>query len=413
MEYKTFENEHLQPYTGAKKQLLADYQETNALLDDGMWRDSDGNLTPIDLKTPEGRAMAYRKRNEVTMRFYNMSAEQDMNLANEAAKYEANPIIHGRVLGIIKTGSDMLQNVAHPPNIETEATAATMQYQDRMATTAEEDTKNRKEALKQEKETKEPTDIPQAIRSPLVGPQQVLQWLTTGAGREILLSNAGVPFTNQARLEIRQQLLASGNYKDDGPEGVETLKLEAELDRLGPEALNIAAVRMLRQVDPQAAEAAKIYSPQYFEWEKTDQEKQAPSGILGDKRRSKAQLVEQIDVWKPAVDAQLQRIMEDPRASTDPEAAISAIVDQWLPGALVGREQNSGVPSQYVYAETAATAEERRALTEKLREHLRKTWHKNPLAAEANPDRVGTPGVLSLRSRRLQERNKRKGLVEE
>ena len=416
MEYKTFENEHLKPYADAKRQLLQQYQDANAMLDDGMWPGPDGTPQPLNVKTAEGRAMAYRKRSEITTRFFNQSADQDMNLANEGAKYDNNPIIAQRVLGIVQTATGMLQNVAQPPDLEAQATRSEMEYRDRMATTEEERTKDNKAAIAAQKEAKEPRDISQALASPMVGPQGILQWMTAGGGREILLGDAGAPFINAAREEARQSLLAGGNFVDDGPEGPETAKLNAELDRIGPDLLNIAAVNMLRQHDPQAADAAKVYSPQFFSWEKTADQTQPKPGILGDKRRSKRQLIEQIDIWKPAVDAQLQRVMEDPRASTDPEAAISAIIDQWLPAAMVGEQPDSGVPSQFIYAKTQATAEERRNLAEQLRNYLRTNWAKNPLAAEINPIEAAKQhrGPSGLRGRRQAiRRAKSKGILSE
>ena len=377
MEFEEFQDSHVEGWKNNMKTVSQEFKVRNAMLDDGMWEDPTGQMVPLDTTSEVGRERLLRYRGELFTNYYGQMSDITMNLSGEAAKYPNNTLIGKQVAEVIKFQSDKLMNVANPQ----ERIQAEQSYADVMATE-----RNSKAAMLQAKATakastlNEPNSIRQGLDDARIGVQGILPWMTSGPGAELLHSPAGEPFRNSAQERYRQYLIDEESFVDDGEGGEGTQKLDNKMKSSERTILNIAAVDYLRSIDPKAAEAAKIYTPQFFAHEVTGQDK--PKGIIKAVRLSPKQKKVNIKSWETEVGKKLNEYMADPTNPTDIESALEFILEQWLPQAIVGDTEDN-IPSGLLSTQSEATAEYREEIKAAMTKYLNLNWGKISAIAKA------------------------------
>ena len=385
MEYENFQSEEVDPYIQAKKRMMMEYKDLNGDLDQGQWRDGNGEMQQFDINTIDGQRNLLRLRTSLFQKFYQNNADMDMSLANEAYKYPANPIIDERIQAVITAGQKGLQAMVAPKEqLESEAIQHGMSMDMRRAQAAE------RTATAQEKVAKaiRPISVKEALADPNIGLANIMPWAedammdSNQAGAYIAEGKAVL--TAQLHKAHKAELVASGGKADDydqlDPENIEWVK--SQLAQSGGAIQRAATVEFVRAKDPKAAEAAKRHSPQYFEL--MGEVKDAPKGIIADKRITESQRDDNIKAWKQPLADKLNAYMSDPNNDPDIEVAINHIVDEWLPGAITG-STTSSAPSAIQATQSENTAKYRELVTRFARRYLEGSfWRISKVAAERN-----------------------------
>ena len=377
MELEEFNDSHIEGWKNNVKSLTNEFTGRNRMLDDGFWENPNGEPEPLDTTSEVGRERLRRYRGELYTKFSSSLSDIMMDLGSEAAKYPNNTMIGATVAQAIKFQSDKLMKAVNPQAaIQSEKGFSDIMVQERESKT------NQMNARTAAKAAKEPNSIRQALDDTRIGVQDILPWMTSGPGAELLHSSAGEPFRNSAQERYRQYLIDEEGFMDDGPGGEETQKLDNKMKSSERTILNIAAVDYLKSVDPKAAEAAKIYQPQYFAHEVTGEDK--PKGVRKGLRLSKKQTQMNIKGWETEIDKKLTSYMSDPTNPSDIGSALDFILGEWLPKAMVGETEDQ-IPAGILATRSDATSGYRDDIKFAMEAYLKKNWGRiSAIAKETN-----------------------------
>ncbi|KKL67767.1 hypothetical protein LCGC14_2131700, partial [marine sediment metagenome] len=173
--------------------------------------------------------------------------------------------------------------------------------------------------------------------------------------------------------------------------------VESQLTQSAGAIQRAATVEFVKAKDPKAAEMAKQHSPQYYDL-MSGEMKDAPKGIISDKRISESQRDDNVKAWKEPLAAKLEAYMADPANDPDIEVAINHIVDEWLPGAVTGATSSQAPPS--ILANQSSGTEKYRELVARFaRAYLEQNFYKiSKVAGDFNKEakrealmRISTP----------------------
>lgn len=392
MEYENFQKNEVEPFIYSKKMMLAAYKQQNDLLNDGMVLGPDGPVQQFDITTAEGRTAARRARTSLWSNFYSQNADMDMSLANEAYKYPHNPIIDARIQAIVKAGSDGLMQVGAPKQkLESEGLEHGMMMDERRAGAAEQQARA---TQKMADRAMEPTSVAEALKDRNVGVPGIMPW----AEDKMMNSPQAGAYLQEGRATLEEQAhqarikeqLADGTIKrakdyDRSEVGPNYAEVQALLDQNAAAIQKAATVHFVATKNPKAAEEAKKYTPQYFDWQADAESVTGEKKIISDKRVSTKERKKHIKEWEQPIANKLREYMEDPTNETDIESAISYIVDEWLPQAVTGAI-DSDAPPHVLAAQAESTVGYRTDLQNWARRFLERNFHKiSGVAAEKNP----------------------------
>lgn len=382
MEFENFKEETVNQYLDNKKQLVGSFKKFAALLDDKQWIDpTTGEPIHLDDTTEQGRHRLLQYRNRLFTEFSNKNIDLDMGLSNSAYKYPNNPMVQKVIESMMQGTSKQLDTVANPEqSLKGQKAVSDIEVQERNSRANMLQARSQAKASK----TKDPTSIRQALKHADIGVEGVLEWMTAGGGAALLHSAAGTPFVDTAFAKYRQHLIDNEGFEDDGPGGEGTQTLDNKMKESGQTINNIAAVEMLRSVDPRAAKAAKAYAPQFFAHELSGEDQ--PKGVIKGTRLSKQDTKENIKAWEGELDKQLTDYMSDLSNETDIESAIEYLINEWLPKAIVG-DTDDKIDSKILATESTSTLKYRNEVKAALEKYIRRHWGKiSSIAKEENPE---------------------------
>ena len=179
--------------------------------------------------------------------------------------------------------------------------------------------------------------------------------------------------------------------------------VESQLTQSGGAIQRAATVEYVRAHDPKLAEELKQTSPQYYEL-MGGETKEAPKGIISDKRISEDQRDLNVKAWKEPLAVKLEEYMSDSNNDPDIEVAINHIVDEWLPGAITG-STTSTAPSSIQATQSTSTAKYRELVARFARRYLEQNFYKiSKVAGDLNKEAKRTA------LRRMSTPNYKRGL---
>jgi hypothetical protein len=229
------------------------------------------------------------------------------------------------------------------------------------------------------------------------GVRDVLQQMETGRLQHVLTAQGAKAYLDEGRAILREQIhrrneeeakAADEDYDRLNPDTI--AEVEAQIERNGGAVQRAGAVALLRAVDPAAAKEARKYAPQFYELIPEEGLPGAPAPStqrkVPTKRVTRKQQKANIKKWKEPVADRLREYMENPENDTDIDAAITTVIDEWLPEALAGRA-SSNAPQGILASEDASFDEYRESVIEEMREYLTKHfWRLSDIAREENPE---------------------------
>ena len=393
MEYEDFQESHVEGFKETAQELQSQYQTANTMLDDGLWTNPvTGEPEPINTATQAGRDRLERYRGELHTKFYTQLSDLTQTLSMEGIKYKGNEMIQEQMMKMFEHSSAQLQNVANPEQmLRGEKAYSDISVQERNAAANE---AQARAATKAAKKADRPISVKEALADPAIGVENILPW----AEDTMMNSNQAGAYIRQGKAVLTDQLhevhkaewVASGGkageYDKSGT--VETNDnvawVESQLAQSGGAIQRAATVEFVKAKDPDAAEAAKQHSPQYFDIMGDAPNPDAPKGIISDKRITETQRDDNVRAWKQPLADKLEAYMSDPKNDPDIEVAIAHIVEEWLPGAITGATKSTA-PTSIQATQSQNTVKYRQLVAKFARRYLENEFYKiSKIAAEQN-----------------------------
>ena len=387
MEYEDFQKSHVDAFSEGSSNLMENFRAENALADEGQMVDAQGKVIQLDITKQPDRARLVRYRSALFTKFYAKQTDMVQSLAAEGIKFPHNKMIERQLMNVFKKPTGQLMNTAKPQErVETERAYSDIEVQERNAASAERQSRASATAAKA---ALRPISVKEALADPKIGVQNILPWaedvMMNSPQAGAYIEQGKSVLTSQLHDAHKAEWVAGGGKEKEydllDPENISWV--ESQLAQSGGAIQRAATVEFVKAKDPKAAEAAKQHSPQYYDL-MGGETKDAPKGILSDKRISEEQRDTNVKAWKQPLDAKLEEYMADPNNDPDIEVAIAHIVDEWLPGAVTG-QTSSQAPSSILATQSENTAKYRELVTRFARRYLEGSfWRISKVAAQRN-----------------------------
>jgi len=408
MEYEDFQKSHIAAFSEGASGLMEDFRTENALADEGQMVDAQGKVIQLDTTKQEDRARLVRYRSELFTKFYARQTDMVQSLTAEGVKFPHNTMIREQLMNVFETSTNQLMNTAKPQErVETERAYSDIEVQERNAASAE---RQSRAAAKAAKQADRPISVKEALADPNIGVQNILPWAedtmmnSPQAGAYIEAGKAVL--TDQLHIAHKAEWVAGGGKEKEYDELAEDniAWVASQIAQSGGAVQRAATVEFVRAKDPKAAEQAKQHSPQYYEL-MSGTMKDAPKGILSDKRITESQRDTNVKAWKEPLAAKLEAYMADPNNDPDIEVAINHIVDEWLPGAVTG-QTSSQAPPGILAIQSESTAQYRELVARFARHYLETHFDKiSAVAKDQNKDKAKR--ARNLRASKARGRGRR------
>ena len=385
MEYENFQAQGIEPYIQAKREMLDQYKQLHAGLDDGIWLGSpNGEPEPIDISDPTGRERLIRLRGQLEKDFYGRNSDQDIELFNLAAKFKNNPLISERIQAIATAYSNQLLTATNPQQT-LQAEGATSDITAKMMD-AQTNAQNARANLKNAgtKAAKEPTGLRQVRAHPEIGPAGAMQWLVgSEEGEAFLYGNRGGDSIRDATNAYEQKLIKEDPSLEQQPD-----QLAARLQQLQGRIRNLAASMILKEQAPDMLKASKEATPWFFDFEKKGLKSDGilneddERGYKGERRLSSERKKILFEDWEKQWQTELDDWASRPENPANPEEALEHM-EAWIKDAVTNGAP--GVPNRITIAVNEATKDVREELINALIASGRRNIMKNRHIAEAHP----------------------------
>ena len=407
MEYEDFQKSHVDAFTEGASGLMEQFRTENALADEGQMVDAQGKVQQLDITKIEDRARLVRYRSQLFTKFYAKQTDMVQSLAAEGVKFPHNKMIEAQLMNVFEKSTGQLMNTAKPQErVETERQYSDIEVQERNAASAERQSRASAKAAKQ---ADRPISVKEALADPKIGVQNILPW----AEDAMMNSPQAGAYIEQGKEVLRSELhdahkaeWVAGGGKDKEYDKLDEDNItwvESQLTQSAGAIQRAATVEFVKAKDPKAAEMAKQHSPQYYDL-MSGEMKDAPKGIISDKRISESQRDDNVKAWKEPLAAKLEAYMADPANDPDIEVAINHIVDEWLPGAVTGATSSQAPPS-ILANQSSGTAKYRELVARFARRYLEQNFYKiSKVAGDFNKEAKRTA------LRRMSTPNYKRGL---
>lgn len=389
MEYEDFQKSHVATFSEGSSNLMEDFRTENALADEGQLVDAQGKVQQLDITKLEDRARLVRYRSQLFTKFYAKQTDMVQSLAAEGVKFPNNTMIQEQLMNVFETSTNQLMNTAKPQErVETERAYSDIEVNERNAQSAERQSRASAKAARQ---ADRPISVKEALADKAIGVQNILPW----AEDTMMNSPQAGAYIEQGKAVLTAKLheMHKAEWVAGGGKEKEYDKLsedniawvDSQLAQSGGAIQRAATVEFVKAKDPKAAEDAKQHSPQYYDL-MSGETKDAPKGIISDKRVTESQRDDNIKAWKEPLAAKLEAYMADPNNDPNIEVAINHIVDEWLPRAITG-EVSSQAPSSIRATQSENTTKYRELVAKFARLYLEREFYRiSKVAADQNKE---------------------------
>ena len=389
MEYENFKAEHIDPWVQMKKSMLDDYQRRHAQADLGIFEGPDGEPDQVPIHTAEGRLKAVRMRGALEKRFYALNSDMDLELFNEAGKYEGNPQIIGRAQAIQAATANQLMTITNPEQ--------TLDAADKMSVMRAREAEAAAQMVKakatrdEAASRKRPVSYREAINHPDIGVPGIMQWFTSDpAGLAMMHAPGG-----GNSFVVAEAKIARGKIMKDNPDlKIGDPRIDAKLDKREPLIMMKAAGKYLKQLDPAAYAAAQEATPHFF----VLKQDQAERGIVSDRQDPKVRQ-QNVDKWKEYAQDHFNKYMENPANDSSIDAAMDDL-EQWLGAAVYGDTDELELQA-ITAARGQGTTRYVGEILDQIPDHIKNWWATkggSGIAQEENPEAAARARLLSGKS---------------